>query len=95
MEVTGDHGKQTVKRIIGRSVPCKPRFRGGAKGHNANEATLPGSAALCLPAGRQGRRASQIIGRVIFLRYWKFNLPNIFHLEIYPFGRITELMKKS
>jgi len=27
---------------------------GGVKGHNMNDTTLPGSPALCLPAGRQG-----------------------------------------
>jgi hypothetical protein len=31
---------------IGRDVPRKPRFVGGVKGHNVEENTLPGSAAL-------------------------------------------------
>jgi hypothetical protein len=31
---------------IGRNVPCKPRFVGGVKGHDVEENTLPGSAAL-------------------------------------------------
>ena len=31
---------------IGRDVPRKPRFVGGVKGHNIEENTLPGSAAL-------------------------------------------------
>jgi hypothetical protein len=31
---------------IGRNVPCKPRFVSGAKGHDVEENTLPGSAAL-------------------------------------------------
>jgi hypothetical protein len=31
---------------IGRNVPRKPHFFGGVKGHNIEENTLPGSAAL-------------------------------------------------
>ncbi|HUL37754.1 MAG TPA: hypothetical protein VLW47_08710 [Thermodesulfobacteriota bacterium] len=31
---------------IGRKVPRKPHFVGGVKGHNVEENTLPGSAAL-------------------------------------------------
>jgi len=31
---------------IGRNVPRKPHFVGGVKGHNVEENTLPGSAAL-------------------------------------------------
>ena len=32
--------------FVGRQVPRKSRFVGGAKGHNVEENTLPGSAAL-------------------------------------------------
>ena len=39
-------------------MPRKPRLVGGVKGHNIKEITLPGSPALCLAAGRQGRGAS-------------------------------------
>ena len=28
-------------------MPCKPRLTGGVKGHNIEEISLPGSAALC------------------------------------------------
>jgi hypothetical protein len=45
---------------FGRNVPRKLRLIGGAKGHNTNDNTLPGSAALPLPAGRQGQRASKL-----------------------------------
>ncbi len=36
-------------------MPCKPRLSGRVKGHNQNEISFPGRAALCLPAVGRGR----------------------------------------
>jgi hypothetical protein len=34
------------ERSIDRTVPHKPRFVGGVKGHNMNNTTMPGSPTL-------------------------------------------------
>ena len=44
-KITGSKNDWRI-RIGDRKVPCKPRLVGGVKGHNINDITLPGSAAL-------------------------------------------------